>query len=257
MNGADHDVTDSHEPSYYEIALTSRQVVVAFVILLACLLTAFFSGVWIGRESGVRAQEQLVRNAPPDQGQAPREGQALEEFEFFGSGEEERPAEPQPRKPEPARETTLLEDLGGDREAPSRPEPEPPARRAPEPEPQPEQRPAPARDQPRDQPREQPRQETREETPPPQAPAEPSASPAVASGAVVIQVFSSPEQAKAEQIRGRLSRAGHSAYMSPIEVAGRTMYRVRIGPFPSREDASPVAERIRKELKLDTWITTE
>ena len=37
-------MSDSHEPSYYEIALTNRQVVVAFVILLICLLSAFFSG---------------------------------------------------------------------------------------------------------------------------------------------------------------------------------------------------------------------
>ena len=38
-----HDaVTDSHEPSYYEIALTNRQVLVAFVVLLVCLLGAFF-----------------------------------------------------------------------------------------------------------------------------------------------------------------------------------------------------------------------
>ena len=40
------DVTEPHhEPSYYEIALTNRQVVVAFVILLACLLAAFFSSL--------------------------------------------------------------------------------------------------------------------------------------------------------------------------------------------------------------------
>ena len=48
-------MAESHEPSYYEIALTNRQVVVAFVILLVCLLSAFFSGVWIGRESNDRA----------------------------------------------------------------------------------------------------------------------------------------------------------------------------------------------------------
>ena len=40
-------MTNSHEPSYYEIALTNRQVVVAFVILLLCLVSAFFSGLWI------------------------------------------------------------------------------------------------------------------------------------------------------------------------------------------------------------------
>jgi hypothetical protein len=58
-------VTEPREPSYYEIALTNRQVVVAFVILLVCLLSAFFSGVWIGRESTARAQEQIASSTPP------------------------------------------------------------------------------------------------------------------------------------------------------------------------------------------------
>jgi hypothetical protein len=60
-------VAESHEPSYYEIALTNRQVMVAFALLLTCLLGAFFSGIWIGRETSARAaQEQIVRNTPPE-----------------------------------------------------------------------------------------------------------------------------------------------------------------------------------------------
>ena len=77
-------MSDSHEPSYYEIALTNRQVVVAFVILLVCLIAAFFSGVWVGRESGFRSAEQMVRAAPPTE-EEEKEGQNLEEFEFFDS----------------------------------------------------------------------------------------------------------------------------------------------------------------------------
>ena len=34
---------DSQEPSYYEIALTNRQVLVFFVVLLLCVVGAFFS----------------------------------------------------------------------------------------------------------------------------------------------------------------------------------------------------------------------
>jgi len=75
-------VAESHEPSYYEIALTNRQVIVAFVLLLTCILGAFFSGVWIGREATARAaQDQIVRNAPPPQG--PQDGRNLDELEFF------------------------------------------------------------------------------------------------------------------------------------------------------------------------------
>jgi cell division septation protein DedD len=96
------DVSNSHEPSYYEIALTNRQVVVAFVILLTCLVAAFLSGVWIGRESGVRAQEKLAllthgslagtaagSDGNPLDGKEKEktEGQALQEFKFFADSQ--------------------------------------------------------------------------------------------------------------------------------------------------------------------------
>ena len=93
------DVGGSHEPSYYEIALTNRQVVVAFVILLTCVVAAFFSGVWIGRESAARAQERLallgrghvLDGANPDADKGKQEGQALQEFKFFADSRQ-RPA---------------------------------------------------------------------------------------------------------------------------------------------------------------------
>jgi cell division septation protein DedD len=95
------EVSGSHEPSYYEIALTNRQVVVAFVILLTCVVAAFLAGVWIGRESAARAQQRLAMLAggdpgrlgatPANGGDAARndpkqekpDGQALQEFKFF------------------------------------------------------------------------------------------------------------------------------------------------------------------------------
>jgi DedD protein len=94
-------------------------------------------------------------------------------------------------------------------------------------------------------------------TPTPRAPKkpEPSAEPARAAGQVVIQVFSSPEKEQAERIRDRLVGGGHKAYLSPVEVSGRTMYRVRIGPFASRDKAQKAAEQVRKGFKLDTWVT--
>ena len=76
-------MSDSHEPSYYEIALTNRQVIVAFVILLVCLIAAFFSGVWVGRESGFRAAEQMAGNTPPAV-EEEKEGRNLEELENDG-----------------------------------------------------------------------------------------------------------------------------------------------------------------------------
>jgi DedD protein len=79
--------------------------------------------------------------------------------------------------------------------------------------------------------------------------------PAIPKGSVVIQVFSSQDRSQAERIRRRLSNGGEKAYLSPVEVGGHTMYRVRIGPFSSRADAQKVAEKVRKDYEYDTWIT--
>ena len=126
-------MAESHEPSYYEIALTNRQVVVAFVILLTCLLGAFFSGIWIGREGSVRAaQEQIVRNTPPES----KEGKNLEELEFFDKNKKAADAtKSDPQEARPSLGTTLLEDIGVKKKpappaapaAAAREEPAPPA----------------------------------------------------------------------------------------------------------------------------------
>lgn len=249
-------MTNPHEPSYYEIALTNRQVVVAFVILLLCLVSAFFSGLWIGRESAARAQEQIVRNTPPTPAE-PEEGQALEEFRFFEDGQEKgttpAPAPPQEvaqatPTPESPDDTTLLEDFGGGGDEEATPDPDLPEGR----------RRRGRGTQPGDE------EETAAATPAP-APPTPSPSPTparpkpaeprVASGQLVIQVFSTADVDQAESVRGRLVKGGHKAYLSPVQVGGRTMYRVRIGPFDSRDQAQKVAEQVRKGYKLDTWVT--
>jgi DedD protein len=256
-------VSDSHEPSYYEIALTNRQVIVAFVILLVCLIASFFSGVWVGRENGVRAAEQMARNAPPAD-EEKKEGQNLEELEFFESGQKTTAPETAPTPPPPAagEDSTLAEDVGSAEAAsPAPEETDAPASAGEDDErlsrrerrreraekkaaeeraeqadlDQPKQAPAPARTE-------------RAKAPVP-------AEPARKAGQVVIQVFSSPEKDQAERIRGQLVRGGQRAYLSPVEVSGRTMYRVRIGPFNSRDDAQKVAEQVRKGYKLDTWVT--
>ena len=274
-------MAESHEPSYYEIALTNRQVVVAFVILLTCLLGAFFSGVWIGRESTARnAQEQLVRNTPPSE--ASQEGKNLEELEFFdknnkkAADDKERgeaaAVAPAPGGQHPAR--------GSGRQEAGGPDPPPPAA-----EPVAE---VPATDPTAIDPAQERRNRRKaaraaaaaaaaaEAAKAPEAPApaktapvkaaaaktttaktatKTAAAPAIPKGSYVIQVFSSADQAQAERIRGKLTGGGQKAYLSPINRGGRTMYRVRIGPFKSHDDAQKVADQVRKGYKLDTWVT--
>ena len=259
----------SHEPSYYEIALTNRQVVVAFIILLVCLLSAFFSGVWIGREGTAArtAEDQIVRDTPPE---APKEGQNLEELAFFDDRNPDPTAgdateKPVPSVTPPPADSTLVEDVTGDFEA----EEEEPAAV-----------PAPAgtddgtltkaeRRARRREAREAAEKRAAEEKaavasklaskpaakPARAEPAPAASSPSVPKGSVVIQVFSSSDRAQADRIRSQLAGGGYTAYLSPVEKAGHTMYRVRLGPFGSRDDAQKVAEKVRKGYKLDTWVT--
>jgi len=257
-------VSDSHEPSYYEIALTNRQVIVAFVILLVCLIAAFFSGVWVGRENGYRPAEQMAGNTPSAE-QEKKEGQNLEELEFFESGQKAAAPEPAPAPPTSGEDATLAEDVGSEETARPAPEEADTAQAAPADDEEEER--LSRRDRRREraekkaaeeraaQARPEPGQPQPARTQPERAKAPTAAEPARKAGQVVIQVFSSPEKDQAERIRGQLVRGGQRAFLSPVEVSGRTMYRVRIGPFDSRGDAQKVAEQVRKGYKLDTWVT--
>lgn len=222
-----------HEPSYYEIALTNRQVMVAFVILLSCLLGTFFAGVWVGRSEAAPGDAGAVAERPAENGTGVRE------LDFFSGGElggsDEEAASPVPALPDPAaaraeREARQAEsgpDVAGgegaalDEEAPPA---TPPAASQPPPQPQ------------------------RQAAAPPPAPR---------ADGPVIQVFSSRDRDQAERIVERLRNGGERPFLSPVEVDGQTMYRVRLGPFADRDEATRVAERVRRGYGLDTWITAQ
>jgi cell division septation protein DedD len=249
-------VAETHEPSYYEIALTNRQVIVAFVILLVCLLSAFFSGVWIGRESTARAEQQVVRNTPPSQ--VAQDGKNLEELQFFDSRNKPSDAKKDRREaqapPQNSTDTTLLEDLGGSEPAPNTTVP--PAGN--EPAAEPGARPAdqaPAAGETATAAPDTDRKGRRNQGNRTAGQTAPAPEPALPKGSVVIQVFSSADRSQADRIRDRLTGGGYQAYLSPVEVGGHTMYRVRIGPFGSRSEAQKIAEKVRKGYKLDTWVT--
>lgn len=226
-------MSDSHEPSYYEIALTNRQVLIAFVILLVCLVAAFLSGVWVGRGDLPTGPGRVAEGAAPvDEPGA----SAVESLSFFGGDEGDgpktvpRPA-PSAAAAKPRADTTLAEDLGAETAPPARQEPA---------------RTEPARSEP-----------ARTEAAPPPAPAArtPPASAPGSGGDLMVQVFSSRDRDQALKVVNRLQGGGRDAYLSPVEVDGEPMYRVRLGPFSDRGQAETVSEQIRREFRLDTWIT--
>lgn len=269
------------EPSYYEVALTSRQVLAGFVILLACLVAAFFSGVWVGKSSP--AQADPLADSRPAADAAAETG--VPELEFF-AGED---------APEGTAGggagTTLAEDLEARSQAAPRqdwPEPPPaepgsgggaPARGAAgvtaaeggsgagE-----EESPAARRRRERQEAAAAARQQRagpQEEEPEPAraVPAEPApAAPAGAAGEAgaaaggevfVVQVLSTRDQEKARQTLSWLRDGGYPASLSTTEQGGQLMYRVRVGPYADRSAADRMADEVRRKFKLDTWVTPE
>ena len=197
---------------WYEISLTNRQVLAAFLILLACIVGAFVSGVWVGRET--QAAEGPLQVATGDL------PEGADSFPFYGD-EAENSAEAEAAEP-PA----------GNDQATSSPPSEPtrnqePVVRRPE--------------------REQPEPEVAQSDLP--------AAPRLSADDLIIQVFSSAEESQARSVLQRLVDSRFDAFLSPVAVDGRTMYRVRVGPFENRRQAERVANRVKREQRLDTWIT--
>ncbi len=231
------------EQSYYEIALTNRQALVAFGVLLAVVVVAFGAGFWVARDPDAVPPTADAEPAG-EVGQAPlRPEPALEKVA--------RAADPS---------TTLAEDVSG--RAVGRPTAtaaEPPATvpelEAEEPEaalalaaePEPIAAPvAPSAAPP---------------TPAAAAPTRPTPAPAAASpaavapGSVVVQVLATGDRLKAEGLVKRLEAAGYAAFLSPAGSGAATTYRVRIGPFANREAALPVQARVDRQFKVESWIT--
>ncbi len=208
-------MSSDQDASYYEIALTNRQVLTIFIVLLTCLVAAFLSGVWIGRGGGGEVQAALEEPlAEAD------DASQLAELNFFSDAPPldgaVRPGSA-PRRPDPTQSQ------------PSEPVPAtgPPA-----------STPPPAADRP---------------------PAEPAAEPPAPStpGGPVIQVFSTADAAQARRLVQRLGAGGYPVYLLEESLQGQKMFRVRVGPYREESEARQVAEELRRQFRLDTWITSQ
>lgn len=87
-----------------------------------------------------------------------------------------------------------------------------------------------------------------------QAPAQAPAA-ATASARLVVQVGAFADNARAQEVRQRLERAGLKTYTHVAETPEGRRIRVRVGPFDSRQEADRAAERV-KGLNLPARILT-
>jgi cell division septation protein DedD len=69
-----------------------------------------------------------------------------------------------------------------------------------------------------------------------------------------VQVVSLSSEREAQVRSSRLSSRGYKATVSPASGPRGTLYRVRVGPFVTREEAANAAQRLSVEEKAETWI---
>lgn len=70
-----------------------------------------------------------------------------------------------------------------------------------------------------------------------------------------IQVAAEPTLDAAIQHVNRLIDAGYDAYSIEFITNNKTLYRIRIGRFATRDDALEVADKISNDQGLPTWVT--
>ncbi len=234
-------MSETNEPSYYEVALTNRQVLFSFVILLSCVLAAFVSGVWVGRNGSGPATTEGEQVAAADA--SPKDLEKFEEFKFFSDREgvdDQSGSELRELAKEPRQGTTLTEDVtsaGSSRQSAPAAEPQQPARRPPPP---PTTQAAPPQTSP---------------APAPSQTVKPAPTQVSQNDGLVIQVLSTRDEARAKRILNQLKQGGYPAFLSPVEVGSQVNYRVRVGPYRERPPAVKAASEVNSKFKLDTWIT--
>jgi cell division septation protein DedD len=68
----------------------------------------------------------------------------------------------------------------------------------------------------------------------------------------VIQVGAFAERDAAERLRGRLGDAGFEAFVESGERG--SSWRVRVGPVVGQDEAQRIAQRLKTEQRLPTWV---
>jgi len=66
----------------------------------------------------------------------------------------------------------------------------------------------------------------------------------------VVQVASLSSKNGADKLEAKLRSKGYSAFVEPVSLKGKNLYRVRVGPELDRKRADKMAEQIRKAVDL-------
>ena len=71
-----------------------------------------------------------------------------------------------------------------------------------------------------------------------------------------IQVGSFLKETTAAALKESLVKRGHDSFVTRNEIAGKVLYRVRVGRFSTREKAAEHAEALKKREGINGWVTS-
>lgn len=77
------------------------------------------------------------------------------------------------------------------------------------------------------------------------------------SGKWVVQLGSFSDELNARGLQKSVSEAGFKVYVEPLFAKKGTVWRVRVGPFATRADASKATERLRERLGRDGLVMAQ
>jgi DedD protein len=84
-------------------------------------------------------------------------------------------------------------------------------------------------------------------TAPPASAAVQKAAPAPPHDGFAVQLAAFADDKGANALAGRLKKSGYAAYTEPLKTSKGTLWRVRVGPYPSREAASTARDKLKTE----------
>lgn len=250
------------DDGYHEIQLNGKQLVFLFMAATVVSVVFFLCGVLVGR--GVRSERIASADTatmsaaaeptpqaapvptPPPSGSDPRTAEAppapTDELSYFDRLEKKNAA-PEDLKAAPAHAPVAV--------APPAPAPVPVAKK---------ETPAAAAHAPVA-PKDPPpaSASTPAPTPTPAATSAASVAPAAASApsgpGFAVQIAALNVRTEADAIAKRLTSKGYAAYVVSPAAGSPSVYRVRVGKFPTRREAESVATRLEKEEQFKPWIT--
>jgi cell division septation protein DedD len=222
------------DDGFHEIQLNGKQLVFLFMAATVVSVVIFLCGVLVGR--GVRAERAS------DIDTAALDGAA---FDQTTATVGDTPAGVDPRVAAPP--AAAVDDLTYfnrlEKTQPIVEEGKPTAVRPASPAPEPAQTPVP-----------QPvvaKNATPAAAPP--AASVPAAEPASRTG-FVVQVAALNSRGEADAMAKKLIAKGYQAYVQDPAKGGPSIFRVRVGSYPSRRDADTVAARLEKEGPFKPWV---